>query len=130
MNDIAWTFHFIPQDRMTNGQCGDYECHGRTIDFYITATEDWRYAALVSLHEMIEVILTRHAGIDEKDITAYDREFFAHSRKGEPGDAHDSPYREQHQTASAIERVMAYHLEVNWDEYNKELDRIVEGDHA
>jgi hypothetical protein len=127
MKDISWSIHFIPQTSMINHQCGDYECHDRTVDFYVTSTEDWRYAALVALHEIVEVILTRHAGIEERDITAFDLQFEKDGRDGEPGDAHDSPYREQHKVAETVEKMIARLIDVDWKVYNKVLDELVEG---
>lgn len=80
--------------------------------------EDYQF--LVGLHEIIEAYLCKKRGINEEDVTDFDKVFESHRLEGntdEPGDHADSPYREEHFFATSIERLLAQILDVDWDEY-------------
>lgn len=109
---------------------------------YITVSDmgNWRYEMLVGLHELIEALLCKHAGVDEAAVTAFDVEFETAresitnnafefrdrmvTEPTEPGDQTDAPYHSQHQFASTIERVTASMLKVNWDDYNTAINAL------
>jgi hypothetical protein len=107
---------------------------------------DWRYEALVAVHELVEAILCRNDGVSEPDaIKPFDIEFetaretqaddgrsvfeFRGRVVGideEPGDDPDAPYQKQHNFATAVERMLCAALNVKWDAYceaNLALDR-------
>lgn len=96
---------------------------------------DWRYEALVGIHEAVEAILCRDAGISEQGVNAFDIEFENAREKrlgawftfrgrnvdadAEPGDDEDAPYRRQHCFATAVERMLAAEMGVSWTAYDK-----------
>lgn len=96
---------------------------------------DWRYEALVGIHEAVEAILCREAGVSEQSVNAFDIEFENAREKrlgawftfrgrnvdadAEPGDDEDAPYRRQHCFATAVERMLAAEMGVSWTAYDK-----------
>lgn len=94
---------------------------------------DWRYEALIALHEFVEAILCRQQGIAEADVLAFDLAFEAKRPVGneaEPGDDKNAPYRRQHQFATIIERAVAQELGVNWRAYERALSALEEAPDA
>lgn len=90
----------------------------------VSKMSDGRYEQLVALHEVVEALACAEDGVDQDDVTAFDMEFEAARKIGdesEPGDDKRAPYYKQHQTATAIERLMAVTLGVDWNEYDKEV---------
>lgn len=81
---------------------------------------DWRYEALVGIHEAIEAVLCRQAGIDQDKVDLFDVAYEVARPAddiSEPGDHPDAPYYKQHQLATGVERILAAELEVNWASY-------------
>lgn len=76
---------------------------------------------LVALHELIEVTLAEHRGIDEAKITAFD---MRHPELEEPGESPMAPYHKEHVFAETIERLMALELECNWQQYSARLSAL------
>jgi hypothetical protein len=77
---------------------------------------------LVAIHELIEAYLCAAAGITQEEVDAFDIEAIKHlGDADEPGDQPDAPYYHQHQFASAIERLLAAELGVNWPAYEREI---------
>lgn len=88
----------------------------------ISPLSDWRYEALLSLHETIEAILCRHKGVKEPDVCVFDQEYDkTHNFDVDAGDEPDAPYVRQHCFATGLERVVCAELDVNWKTYDKEL---------
>lgn len=78
---------------------------------------DWRYEALVAVHEMVEMILVKHRGISEQAISEFDMAL-EQSREqgkvlGEPGDDPRAPYQREHFFATNLERLLAAELGVD-----------------
>jgi hypothetical protein len=88
------------------------------------------YEFLIGLHELIEAYLCHRAGISERDVDRFDRQFeesgpsVAFGDTGEPGDDPAAPYHRQHVFASAIERLMAHELGIDWTAYSATLDAL------
>lgn len=83
---------------------------------------NWRYEALIAVHELVEVILCQHAGISQAAVDKFDIAFEKTRPEGnedEPGDATEAPYRKQHCLATAVERMLAAELDVAWYEYQE-----------
>lgn len=108
-----------------NDGIGDY-FEGVDGSWTIIATEmkEPQHAELILLHELIEVMLIRLAGIPEPVIDAFDAYFEVKRKHGlakpddEPGDDPTAPYHEQHQAATRIERMMCEDgFKLSWDEY-------------
>jgi hypothetical protein len=63
---------------------GDWQTVEDRLIITVSEMPDWRYMALVAAHELVEAVLCLHRGIDEAEITAWDKQFaedMAHDRK-------------------------------------------------
>jgi hypothetical protein len=110
----------IPHEAQRYPTVGDYWDDNGVEHIRISELPDWRYEALVAVHELIEMILVKHRGIPEQIISDFDIHF-EKSRveelvRGEPGDAPESPYRREHFFATNVERLLAAELDVDWFE--------------
>lgn len=87
---------------------------------------NWRMAVLVFIHEIVELSQTEHEGIAESDITEFDKTFEANKTdpESEPGNDPKAPYHCQHTFAECIERLLAQRLDVEWGEYEAELNKV------
>lgn len=101
--------------------CGDWQNHGNRFRVLVSCLPDWRYEALVGIHELVEAVLCRQAGITQEAVDAFD---IAHPDAPEPGLLSDAPYRRQHCIASAIEMMLATELGVDWLEYEKAIEAL------
>lgn len=93
----------------------------------VSEMSDWRHQALVAIHELAEIYLCAHAGVEIGAIDKFDMDFEEKRPEGnfdEPGDAVDSPYRDQHCTATAIERLMCAQFGLPWKQYEDEVNSL------
>ncbi len=117
----------IPHDKQRYPTVGDYWQESDGVDHVrVSELQDWRYQALVAVHELVEMILAKHRGISEEAISAFDVAF-EHDRElgkvlGEPGDDPRAPYRREHFFATNVERLLAAELEVDWGAYETLVD--------
>lgn len=94
-----------------------------TLGVYVSKMADWRYVRLVAIHEIVEASLCRADGVAEADIDQFDMQFEAdrllghHPLDAEPGDDPRAPYRRQHLMATAIEKMLAAAMGVDWKAY-------------
>lgn len=116
----------IPHDDQRYDTVGDYfETADGGIEFRISELSDWKYEALVALHEFVEKILCIDRGITNEDIDAFDMEYERQRVEGdvtEPGDCLRAPYFMQHQIATQMERMLAKYLDVEWSKYDLEVE--------
>ena len=80
--------------------------------------KNWRYEALLLIHELTEMFLCMDRGMSFKAIDRFDMTFKA---TGEPGDDPKAPYHREHRFATRIERLLARELRVNWAKYEAGL---------
>ena len=79
----------------------------------------------ILLHELVEAVLSKKAGISEKKICDFDTSYEAKRSQGhypddaEPGDHPDSPYRLPHQAATFVERAVCSALEISWADHER-----------
>lgn len=98
-----------------------------TLQIRVSIMSDWRYEALVAVHELCEALLCARAGVTPKMVDEFDLSFEANRVPGdqsEPGDDPKAPYFAQHQAATAIEKQFANYLGVDWAAYEKEVDSL------
>ena len=91
----------------------------------VSGMDDWRMEALVAVHELVEALLCRARGIDEEAVTAWDKAFEPKRRRQiEPGDHPLAPYHREHQSATAIERLLCAEFGIDWAEYESKVDAL------
>lgn len=89
----------------------------------VSATGDWRYDALIAVHELVEAILCRARGIATAEVDAFDS---AHpDTDQEQGDLPDAPYRREHCFATGVERLLCAELGLDWAEYEAAIERVL-----
>lgn len=88
----------------------------------VAPMSDWRCEVLLGIHEMVEAILCQHNGVSQADVDRFDQEYDkTHSTDCNAGDDPKAPYVREHCFATAVERMMAAEMDVNWESYDKEL---------
>ena len=122
------TIRVIPHDQQRYPTAGDWHFK-RNGDLLISVSKmsDPRYETLVAAHELIEAMLCRQAGVDERAVDAFDRSYEAHRKAGdqsEPGDDPRAPYHRQHVAATKFERDLAALLGVEWDTYASAVEAL------
>lgn len=113
----------IPAEKQRYPTTGDWELQrGYDRDIMrisVSGMEDWRYEALVGIHEAVEAILCYNQDIHQAEVDAFDIEFENSGKDGEPGDDSYAPYYKEHQVATGIERILAAELGVSWQKYEE-----------
>ena len=126
--DAKPLFHIsqVPHRKQRYETVGDW-IPGRPAQIRVSKMKDQRYVFLVALHEMIEYELCRMHGIKDNEVVAFDVNFEAerrlnlHPLDAEPGDHPKAPYRDEHEFATMIEKVVAQKLGVRWSDYEKTI---------
>lgn len=103
---------------------GDYWEQKDSITFSIAKMPDERYEWLILVHEIVEYVLVKIAGIKIQDIDAFDKQWEKDEMEGEPGESKNAPYHIQHMCADVIERCFAVMLCVDWAEYSLTVEKI------
>lgn len=94
--------------------------HEEVLHIRVSTSGDWRTDALVALHELVEVLLCKTAGVTQEAVDAFDKA----SVSDEPGDELDAPYRDQHCFAMAVERMVCAAMGYPWKEHEEKVDAI------
>lgn len=95
-----------------------------TITIRVSQLSDWRYEALVAVHELVEVLLCRQNQVSPESVDSFDTAFEKARLPGnvdEPGDSPLAPYNKEHCIATGLERVLAASLGVVWQPYDQEV---------
>src|SRR5690348_10139401 len=106
-------FRTIPHNEQRYETCGDWWWIKDDLHIRVSKMSDWRYEALVLVHELVEVFLCKHSGIKEEAIHDFDIEFEKRRAKSlipnysEPGDNRFAPYEKEHCLATGVERILA-----------------------
>jgi hypothetical protein len=154
LNDIR--VRFVPHAQQRYPTVGDWETKpvlahdGSPVDLVVTVSDtgNWRFNALVAVHELVEALLCASAGIPQEDLDAFDiafeaarethepirqncetRELFTFrgavvDADAEPGDHPDAPYQRQHNFATAVERMMCAAMGIRWADYENAIDAL------
>jgi len=114
-----------PAAKMRYPTVGDWQFKpDGSLHITVARMSDRRYEFLVGLHELVEALLCKQAGVSQAAVDAFDVEYEKRRKQGddsEPGDAAGAPYRREHVIASVTERLAADLLGVNWDRYGAEV---------
>ena len=113
----------IPHELQAYDTTGDYSEHPARWNVRVSQLPDWRYEALVMIHELTEMLLTKNNNVDWKKIDLFDTEGEG-ANHPDPGTLQSAPYHSEHMAATKIEKQLAKMLGVNWKKYNKALDRL------
>jgi hypothetical protein len=79
---------------------------------------------LVAVHELIEMILCNGSGVEEDEVTKFDRNWKPCGNITEPGDDIAAPYYLEHQIATAVERLLAAQLGIPWPWYEQTVNSL------
>jgi hypothetical protein len=106
--------------------CGDWEAKffpGVANDYRISVSDTgkWQYSAALMLHEFVEAMLCRAAGISQETVDSWDRLCIRDEKDGEPGEDPACPYYNQHRQATELEFAFLQMLGVDWLEYEHAL---------
>ncbi len=115
---------------------GDWIDGGEVLEIRVSNLGDWRYNALIAIHELVEVVLLQgHVGrygspgfawiqkkVDEFDM-AYEKAR-PPADFSEPGDSPEAPYHIQHGYATAAERMVCAALGLAWARYNGDVESL------
>ncbi len=125
--------HTIPHEKQRYDTCGDWRFRKvigeqkEILEVYVSEVIDSHAMHAIAIHEIVEALLCHYAGIEEKDVTAFDIAFEMKRAEGdnsEPGDSPDAPYREQHQAATSIEKLFAMASGLSWSSYQSTVDNL------
>jgi hypothetical protein len=100
------------------------------VSILVSAVDDPRMEFLIAVHELVEWFLCKEHAIRSENVTNFDAWFEEHKNEmaehglNEPGESLTAPYYHEHRFASVIERVIAHELNVDWREYERELDKL------
>jgi hypothetical protein len=118
----------IPHAAQNYPTVGDYKTdENGCLTVKVSDMGNRDYEFLVAIHELVEAYLCQKRGITDEEITAFDIEFEAKRRPGdlsEPGDDREAPYGNEHNTATAVERLMCAALGVSWQDYERAVQRL------
>jgi hypothetical protein len=104
---------------------GDYFVDGEGLHFRISDLGDWRMEGLVVVHELVEYLLIRAAGLNISDIDTFDMTYPpGGEHEDDPGNDPASPYHLQHLFAEAIERTVCDRLGLDWNAYSDRIDSV------
>lgn len=116
-------FDIVPHKKQRYNTSGDYFKKGGVVNIRVSKMHP-DHEFLILVHELIEWYLTERKGVTIEAIDRFDMMFERAREKGneeEPGDDMNSPYYEEHQYASRIERLIAEKLGVDWTKYDKHV---------
>ena len=111
----------IPHGEQRYDTVGDYlfDPGTGTLNIFVSETGDWREAMTVALHELTESLLVIQRGVSLEAIDDFDKRF--DGDEDEPGEQPDSPYREEHLSATVVERLIAFEIGLDWPTFEKNI---------
>src|ERR1035437_6759679 len=113
----------IPHKLQKYDTAGDYEESEGVWVTSISEMEDWRYEALVALHEFVEMVLTKNNGVDWALIDDFDKTGDGKNHP-DPGMLKSAPYHNEHMLATQLEKKFAKMLGVDFEEYDNSFERL------
>jgi hypothetical protein len=112
----------IPHDKQRYDTAGDWRTYDHG-DWVIGVSDlgDPRYNLLIAVHELVEMVLCLNRGISQEAVDQFDMNYSG-MHADDPGDDPAAPYHKEHMAATAIERLMAVMLDVNWAKYQSRFN--------
>lgn len=96
------------------------------LEVRVSKMSDWRFEMALALHEVAEALLCKYNGVLQSSVDDFDMEWELNNpnSKIEAGDQPDAPYRREHGFATAIERIFASEVGLDWKAYDQELESL------
>lgn len=98
--------------------------HDGSLNIEVSQMDNWRYEALIGIHELVEALLCIHEDITQEMVDAFDIAYDVTQGDGEPGDDPAAPYHRQHCIATGVERVLAPLFGVKWSDYERAIETV------
>lgn len=121
----------IPAAQHRYRTLGDYYYdRDNVLQVRVTEMGNETYEKLVIIHELIEELMTKHKGIKEEDILAFDQYFEMRRDQGlvpddlEPGFSNEAPYLKDHTIATAVEMMICGALGISWIDYGNFINTL------
>lgn len=118
----------IPHKEHRYPTCGDWWIDpDGTIQIRVSEEMGDKSQQLVAVHELAEVLMCLANGVSQEDVDRFDMDFEKHRHpddESEPGDHAEAPYCREHGYATAIERIMATHMGVEWLDHEKRITEL------
>lgn len=122
---MKYAIKTIPHSEQRYDTSGDYWIDAMGVhQFRISSMGNEDYEFLVMVHELIEQYLTQKRGITEQSITEFDVQYEKDRPEGdtsEPGDSLESPYQNEHNLATGIERILCAAMGIKWEDYDSSV---------
>lgn len=113
----------VEQRKEVNGADWFWDADGN-LQVRVSPMSDWRREVLLGFHEAIEAVCCRYLGVSQQSVDIFDQQFDA-AHPDEPdlnaGDDPLAPYDRAHTLATCCERALAFALNVQWGDYDREL---------
>lgn len=105
---------------------GNYVFDKKRDTYFITVSKSGNkiYDFAVMIHELWELALVLIRNIPINEIDEFDMTYIANGGKGEPGDEVDAPYRDEHCSATGIERLFIAENKIAWKDYDDTLNKL------
>lgn len=119
----------VPQSFQEYRTAGNYAwTDSGILVIFVTECGVEAYENAIFIHEFFEANVCKSKGISNDDITAFDNEFEKDPKHilDEPGDEPDAPYRDEHNLATAVERMFIGACSLSWKEYDEAVDKLIE----
>lgn len=111
----------IPHNEQRYETVGDWQFIGDDLVIRVSDMESKSYAFLVGIHELIEAVLCKNAGVTEQQVDKFDMD---NIDCNDPGSLVAAPYYRQHLIATMIERMLADELNIDWTDYEDSLEAL------
>ena len=132
------TIEVIPHLEQRYNTVGDWqferspEGEPTALNIKVSDLDDQAYFILIGLHEAIEALLCEKRGVKESEVDQFDLNWkpsrvhwSSDTVPNEPGEDYYSPYYQEHQIATGIERLLAARMFTNWARYEALVDELI-----
>lgn len=128
-NKFSFILTTIPHNWQDYKTVGNYGYANGTFLIFASEMKDWKYSAMILLHELVELISVRANSISLKFCDQFDFMYEKERAMGyhgsnEPGDDPRCPYRKHHNISNYIERLVSEHIGIDFCKYSDEVNQL------
>lgn len=109
----------IPHSQQRYDTQGDWLFFGDDLIIKVSEQTKLEYVICIGIHELVEAILCRKAGISSDVVDRWD---MANLNDPDPGSIVGSPYANQHISAMDVEMSVANAVGISWEEYGRDVE--------